>query len=142
MEHSHTRSFVLSESCVASKAIWPSKPKILSRPSEKEFVDFCSGYFLPVKIYLCSWQAAVVPTTSSHLNPGKGLTVTARAILVPVSSYCWGVPVQNRFTRAPLPWQAEDTCFCHYLPERLSNSPVPQPFSCIFHDLQTPNGEN
>lgn len=87
MEHSHTHSFVLSKSCVASKIICPTKSQILSPPSEKEFVDFCSGwYFLPDKIYFCFWQAGGVPTMSSCLNPGKGLTVTARARLFPVPS--------------------------------------------------------
>lgn len=145
MEHSHTRSFVLSKSCVASEIIWPTKSQTLSPRSEKEFVDFCSGwYFLPDKSYFCFWQEGGVPTTSNCLNPGKALTVTARARLFPVPSVlllgC--PPLGSQFKTGlpglpPLPWQAMNTCFCHSLPERLSNSPVPQPLSYIFHDLQT-----
>lgn len=142
MEHSHMRSFVLSKSCVASKIVWPTKPQILS-PSEKEFVDFCSGwYFLPDKIYFCFWQAGGVPTTSNCLNPGKGLTVTARARLFPVPSVlllgCHPLGSQFKTGLPGLPFLGRPRIPVFVtLPERLSNSPVPQPLSYIFHDLQT-----
>lgn len=143
MEHGHTRSFVLSKSCVASKIIWPTKSQILSPPQRKSLWTFAlDDTFFPDKINFCFWEAGGVPTTFNCLNPGKGLTVTARArlFLVPSVLLLGCPPLGSQFkTGLPgLPFLGRPRIPVFVtLSLRGFQTPVPQPLSYIFHDLQT-----
>lgn len=85
------------------KAVLCQKPSgqqslkyLLSCPSEKEFVDPCSGWcFLPDRIYFCSWQAARVLEVSNRVKTEMEWASVTTGAIFPILSYCYSVALRG-----------------------------------------------
>lgn len=143
-------AFAVWKSCVVSKTIWQQTLKyLLSCPSEKEFVDPCSGWcFLPDRIYFCFWQAARVLEVSNRVKTemewaSVATGYTSHTLLL-LQGHALGVldmVLTWMFTRAPLPWKALKSGFCHFFSKRFSTLfLVPHPCGCFPHIEDTPWG--
>lgn len=144
-------AFAIWQSCVVSKTIWPTKPKIFTVLSFGEGV--CSP--LPWIVFSSrkdlllllagsegAWSLKLYENRLSGHQWPQGLYF--HFSLIVTLGLPFGVPVHTRmFTRAPLPWKALDSVLLSHLPQEVFTLfLVSQLCSCIFHILKIPHGEN
>lgn len=108
-----------------------SQNYLLSHPSEKKMCCTCSGYFLPDKIYFvpsrqqrCSCSQITLIQWGDWDALKVGISDCKSQVIHFLLLVChpYGIPIQNRFTRLALLWQAKDSSFCPSLSRRLSDS--------------------